>query len=76
MNNTEKIKKLCSDAAKGKITLKNFYETLSQTVAAEGEESDLACLLEDAMMDLEMDGSIDAVKETAARLTEELNGHF
>lgn len=76
MNNTEKLKKLCSDAARGKISSKDFYEKLSQTAAAEGEESDLACLLEDAMMDLEMDGSTEAVKETAARLTEELNGHF
>ncbi|MDE6592907.1 MAG: hypothetical protein K2K57_07590 [Oscillospiraceae bacterium] len=76
MNNTEKIKKLCNEAAKGKISPKDFYETLSKTAAASGEESDLACLLEDAMMDLEMDGSAEAVKETAARLMEELNGHF
>lgn len=76
MNNTEKIKELCSGVARGKISPKDFYEKLSQTAAVSGEDSDLACLLEDAMMDLEMDGSTEAVKETAARLTEELNGHF
>lgn len=75
MNNKEKLKKLCTDAEKEKISPKLFYGGLKEISEAE-PDSDLACLAEDAMMDLEMDGSTKAAKEAAQNIMEELNGHF
>lgn len=78
MDNMEKLKKLCNEMMgdSRKISPKDFYEGLKEISEREDPDSDLACLLEDAMMDLEMDGSPECARETAKGITEEINGHF
>lgn len=73
MASAESMKELCKMAEKGKITPKEFYDKLSE---AAKEDSDLGCLAEDAMMDLEMDGSTETARECAKMILEEINGHF
>lgn len=73
MATVDSMKELCKKAEKGKITPKEFYEQLAETAK---DDSDLGCLAEDAMMDLEMDGSIETVRESAKMILEELDGHF
>ena len=75
MTNAEKLREMCSQAKKGNVKPKEFYDRLSEMAVCE-EDSDLGCLLEDALMELEMDGSIETAKETAIMLLEELDGHF
>lgn len=76
MDNINILRSICRKAADGEISPKDFYGRLSEMAASENDDSDLACLLEDAMMDLEMDGSPGAARATAKGITEELDGHF
>ena len=70
----EKVKGICEKAVQGKISPESFYDTL-RAVA-----DDLACLLEDVLMEIEMehDGNGGAkagkriIKEAAERLLEEM----
>lgn len=73
MENIEELRELCKKAEKGKVTPKEFYDRLAEISK---EEGDLGCLAEDAMMELEMDGSPENVRESAQMILEELNGHF
>ncbi len=71
----EKVKGICEKAVQGKISPESFYDTL-RAVA----DDDLACLLEDVLMEIEMehDGNGGAkagkriIKEAAERLLEEM----
>ncbi|MCM1579218.1 MAG: hypothetical protein NC078_10515 [Ruminococcus sp.] len=76
MTDLENLKNICAQAAGGKLSPKDFYEKLKEIAQAQEEDSDLACLLEDALMDMEMDGSPAAARETAKGITEEIDGHF
>lgn len=69
----DRMKELCKKAEQGKVTPKEFYDLLAEAAKDEG---DLSCLAEDAMMELEMDGSPENVRESAKMILEELNGHF
>lgn len=73
----EKIKSLCEKAVKGKISPEAFYDTLRATADDTRTDDDLACLLEDVLMDIEMyHGGAGAqkriIKEAAERLLEEM----
>ena len=71
----EKVKGICEKAVQGKISPESFYDTLRTRT-----DDDLACLLEDVLMEIEMehDGNGGAkagkriIKEAAERLLEEM----
>ncbi|MBQ8979188.1 MAG: hypothetical protein IJ080_05440 [Oscillospiraceae bacterium] len=70
----KKILKLCEDAVKSRISPQNFYRLLDEISQSEECEDDLACIIEDAMMELDMTGGISrtAVKEAAQMIAEEI----
>lgn len=73
MATVDSMKELCKKAEQGKVTPKEFYEQLAEAAKDEG---DLGCLAEDAMMELEMDGSKETARDCAKMILEEINGHF
>ncbi|MBQ5316619.1 MAG: hypothetical protein J6I96_03590 [Oscillospiraceae bacterium] len=69
--------KLCNDAVKGKIKAQDFYKTLDAIADDENCPDDIACVIEDCLMELDMQGGADragsnAVKECAKLALEEL----
>ncbi|MBQ3919577.1 MAG: hypothetical protein II695_07875 [Oscillospiraceae bacterium] len=71
---TEKLRKLCDEALRGKIKTDSFYSQLDEMSQSEECSDDLACVIEDAMMELDMNGgeSRTALKESARMILEEL----
>lgn len=76
----EKIKGICEKAVQGKISPESFYDTLRAVADDTRTDDDLACLLEDVLMEIEMghdgNGGEKAgkriIKEAAERLLEEM----
>ena len=76
----EKVKGICEKAVQGKISPESFYDTLRAVADDTRTDDDLACLLEDVLMEIEMehDGNGGAkagkriIKEAAERLLEEM----
>ncbi|MCM1524429.1 MAG: hypothetical protein NC120_08235 [Ruminococcus sp.] len=74
--NSEFIKDICRKAADGQCYPDVFYEKISAAAEEDGTDGDLACLLEDVLMELEMErgGGKRLVKESAERILKELEG--
>ena len=73
----EKLTALCKDALKGKIKAQAFYKELDAIAEDENCPDDIACVIEDCLMELDMQGGADragsnAVKECAKLALEEL----
>lgn len=52
----EKIKELCTAALKGSIGFDEFYDRLSNAAEDPQTSDDLACVIEDELMEMEMLG--------------------
>ncbi len=76
----EKIRAICENAVAGKCSAESFYDSLRAAADDTRTDDDLACLLEDALMELEMEhdgcGSKKAmqkmIKETAEYILGEM----
>ena len=76
----EKVKGICEKAVQGKISPESSYDNLYSLTYYTLTDDDLACLLEDVLMEIEMehDGNGGAkagkriIKEAAERLLEEM----
>lgn len=51
----EKLKKVCLMAKDGKISPEKFYDALTAAADDQSTDDDLACILEDVIMELEME---------------------
>lgn len=78
MDMKEKALAACRDAAAGKINPDTFYDRLSAIADDTRTDDDLACILEDVIMEIEMEHGCSRkemqklVKEMAERLLEEI----
>ncbi len=74
----EKVRAICEDAVKGKLSAKVFYEKINAIAEDENTDGDLSALLEDAIMELEMEGGSSAgvmkkvIREAAEMILEGL----
>lgn len=51
----EKVRAICADAIKGTISPDSFYDRITAVAGDTRTDDDLACILEDALMELEME---------------------
>ncbi len=74
MEMLNKVKTLCENAVSGrKVKTEDFYKTLRAIADDENTDDDLACIIEDGLMELELAGdaaTIKAVKEAANMILE------
>lgn len=72
----EKVMDICRQAIDGKIGADAFYDKLSSVCDDTRTEDDLACLLEDVLMEMEMEhdgsGGAKAKKKIAAAAAERI----
>ncbi|MBR4223539.1 MAG: hypothetical protein IKR73_01890 [Oscillospiraceae bacterium] len=70
----EELKKACSDALRGKITADRFYKILEEISQSDDCSDDVACIIEDAMMEMDMANGVSrtALKECAMMIEEGL----
>lgn len=64
-----KVLDICSKAAKGGISAKEFYEKLSAVAEDTRTDDDLACVIEDALMEIEMEHG--GAKNTSGKILKE-----
>ena len=55
MNEREKVRAICEDTVSGKLTAKQMYDRLAE-IAEKSEDDDLICVIEDALMELDLLG--------------------
>lgn len=73
----EKLKTACMKAKDGKISADAFYDILTAAADDPNTDDDLACVLEDVIMELEMEhgcapgAAKKMLKEAAERILEE-----
>lgn len=75
----EKVREICKNAIEGKISAKSFYDKLCEIAEDDSTDGDLAAVIEDGLMELEMSGATDSkggkrlIKEIAENIIEGLD---
>ena len=67
----QKVIEICKKGSSGKISVDAFYDSLRAIADDSRTDDDLACLLEDALMDLEMEHDSGSSKSALQKLVKE-----
>lgn len=53
----EKVKEICEKAIEGKISAESFYDRLCEIADDDSTDGDIAAVIEDGLMEIEMTGA-------------------